>query len=259
LALFLACGSDYSSSSVDSPDAADATTASSDASTDRAAPSADASADAGADACAHTLCETFDNGTLTQWSTFQSGNVTLGLTDASASGPYAIVVDVPLGDAGSQKRFAYLSHAFTGAGATSTAVELDLRAVADDSSQSINIEELVLTPTASDVAYYTVGFAQQQTTANEFEYKQFPDGGSKEVDTTFNPLPADAWTHVRIAFDLQDGGAFTVSENGIVVATHALTSPDFSEMELRIGVTYVNEPAGPFRLLIDNVTFDRAP
>jgi hypothetical protein len=30
-------------------------------------------------------------------------------------------------------------------------------------------------------------------------------------------------------------------------------------MELNVGVTFVNEPGGPFRFLIDNVTFDRAP
>jgi hypothetical protein len=260
-----ACSDTYSSSQPDSgaPDAGaarDGGAADASGAVDDGGSSADATSDGGGgDACAHTFCESFDDGQYTtRWVVLQAGNTTLGPTDAGAtSPPYSLGAGLPSADGGSAKRFGYLTRTFPGT-ASSVVIEFDARFDALAGGY-VNFFELALEPAAANVAFYSVGLSEGSGGTSVFEYLQFPDGGYSETDTSFPMLAIGQWAHLKIVMTLGAKAGYVIYENGVMVDAHPIKIPSYLSVRPELGVTFVTEPAGPMRVLYDNVTFDVVP
>jgi hypothetical protein len=267
-----ACSDSYSTSTTDDAGAADASTSADgagprDGSLPDDAPSATdggADTDAGdgdgaADACAHTVCESFDDGNhyTMRWLISQAGVATIGATTTEfLSPPAALEAQLPSADAGGVARYAFLSRTFSGT-AGSVVVEMDVR-LDTFTTGDFNFFELTLQP-SSVLSYYTMGLTVNAGSTTAYEYKQFIDGGSTSPSTAFAALPQGAWVHFKLVVALGANATYTVFENGMMVATRQLSVPPYASLSPKVGITFVAEPAAQTAFLYDNVTIDVLP
>jgi hypothetical protein len=269
---FFACSSSFSSpdgakdgggepSDSGTPDvtvSSDSGSAQTDSATSDAADATPAmTMDAGVDACAHTFCETFDDGRFaSRWTISQAGDPTLTLFDGgSVSPPYSLAAEFPVHAAAGAKRFAYLSRSFPGA-ASLVVIEADVRIDSTWTAGSATVLSLLLQPAAATTTYYELGFNTYSGGGDAYEYVEFTDGGNFSFDNQFSGLQKGQWTHVRYALSLKTNPSLTFYENGVSVATKAINPPTFVSFQVALGTEYVSDPGGPMSLLFDNVTID---
>jgi hypothetical protein len=269
---FFACSSSFSSpdaakdgggepSDSGTPDvtvSSDAGSAPTDSATSDAADATPAmTMDAGVDACAHTVCETFDDGQFaSRWTISQTGDPTLTLFDGgSVSPPYSLAAEFPVHGAAGATRYAYLSRSFPGS-ARVVAIEADVRLDSTWTAGSANVLALVLQPASANISYYTLGFNTSSGGCDAYEYMELSDGGNFSFDNNFSALQKGQWTHLRYVISLGTSPSLTFYENGVSVATKPINPPTFVSFQVALGAEYVSDPAGPMSLLFDNVTID---
>ncbi len=216
----------------------------------------------GAKGCAreaHEFCDDFDDGGLgVTWSMLTvSGNPSVTLTDAaSVSSPNGLEVNVSAITDGGVRRVAYLTKSIVGS-VKGVEVTFDVRADVLTGG-GVNYATLSFDPAAGESSsYYSVGLAGAQKSATLYEYKEYPDGGYIEHDHAMSLLPLQKWLHMRFVLTIASPASYQLFVDGVSAAQGPLTPPTHTGISLYIGAAYINEPSGPTRVVIDNVTLDR--
>ncbi len=186
----------------------------------------------------------------------QRGGASIALTDAaSLSPPRSLVLDLSaVGDA-SVKRQAFLSKTFGGA-MKSAVVEFDMRA-ASFTANVVNFVEVALDVTAPELSYYSVGVGEDENNTVAFEYREYTDGGIVASVPLAPAIPTTTWSHVKLVVTVAPVAGYVLYLDGARVLTAPISPPAYTGVTLYLGITSTNEPAGPARYFIDNLTFDR--
>lgn len=200
------------------------------------------------------LCEDFEEGTVPQgWTPFVDPGTTLAVDDKDArSGKYALLATTAGGVATSQHAYLQLT---VPASVAKIRVGQDVRVeLRGDYLETAYVRQGAASPPPS--FYLRLSAKPPVYTAEAY----LSDGGVPQHNLDLDGGPTfDAWTRLDVELDMSvTPRKVTVRVDGAVAAADQLEDTLYTPGNalVQIGIVYVDENSGPWRMRYDNVTVD---